>query len=68
MVAHVTQVAAAVLADDLDALHAHAAVRDALDGVGQIVVEGWPATPRVELGARAAPSRSITSGAPRTCS
>lgn len=45
----VAQVAAAVVADDLDALHEHAVVLEALDGAGDAVEVGGPAAAAVEL-------------------
>lgn len=45
----VPQVAAAVVADDLDALHEHAVVLEALDGARDAVEVGGPAAAAVEL-------------------
>lgn len=51
---HMAQVAAAVLACDLDTRHAKSAVLVTLNCVGQVVIERWPAATRVELGVRPA--------------
>lgn len=51
---HMAQVATAVLASDLNTCHAKGAVLMALNCVGQVVIERWPAATRVELGVRPA--------------
>lgn len=58
---HMAQVAAAVGAVDLDALHEQAVVLVALDGTGDAVKVGRPAAPAAEL-VRGLVQRSVTPG------
>lgn len=59
---HVPEVAAAVRAHDLGALHAERAVRVALDGARHGVEEGGPAAARLEL-VRRLVQRRVAAGA-----
>lgn len=52
---HMAQVAPAVLACDLNALHAHGGVLVPLHGVRDLFIERRPPTPTVELALRTAP-------------